>query len=62
MPTLTEELREVVRLFLSMLCLDTEEDCAEVSRALEIEHQDAMWNLAQRARSVYDLTSPQDEK
>ena len=51
----SDELREIVRLFVAMLGLDTPEDAADVSRRLEIEDETAMWKLAERANEALNI-------
>ena len=48
------EAREVIRLFLSVLSLDTEEDAGAVSALLHIEDTHAVWALARRAKEAIE--------
>lgn len=52
-----EERGEVIRLFLSMLAIDTVADCTEFSELVGIEHPTAVWELAQRAKRAIETTA-----
>lgn len=48
-----DEAKEVIRLFMAMLALDSEEECAEVAQALGIEDGgSALWDLSRRADAI----------
>ena len=51
-----DEAKEIIRLFMATLALDSEAECAEVAEQLGIEDGGAaLWALAQRANAVLDF-------
>lgn len=51
-----DDLREALRDLMARLCLDTEDDCNDVARRLEIENVSSLWDAAQKAQAILDAT------
>lgn len=52
-----DEAKEVIRLFMATLALDSEEECAEVAAQLGIEDGGAaLWRLSRRADAILNPT------
>ena len=57
-----DRLVEALRMILSCICLDTEDDCREVSRALGIEDANALWEIAREANDLVHAARAELEK